>query len=111
MDLKKEQFKELLEEYTFNINEQDVFNWFKIRRRFPHEFHTQSPSVEVINSYDGESKHRGLFDSEGYVDEYKILKVQYLMFLRFILLRAICIGVNQVMEDFLVMTTHSMMFL
>ena len=26
-----------------------------------------SHSVEVINSYDGESQHRGLFDSEGYV--------------------------------------------
>ena len=73
MELKKEQFKELLEEYTFNINEQDVFNWFKIRRRFPHEFHTQSPSVEVINSYDGESQHRGLFDSEGYVDVHKVI--------------------------------------
>ena len=56
------EFEELLEEYTFNITEQDVFNWFKIRRRFPHEFHTQTPSVEVINSYDGESQHRGIFD-------------------------------------------------
>ena len=73
MELKQEQFKELLEEYTFNITEQDVFNWFKIRRRFPHEFHTQSPSIEVINSYDGESQHRGIFDSEGYVDEYKVM--------------------------------------
>ncbi len=61
-----------MEEYTFNITEQDVFNWFKIRRRFPHEFHTQTPSIEVINSYDGESQHRGIFDSEGYVDEYKV---------------------------------------
>ena len=73
MELKQEEFKKLLEEYTFNITEQDVFNWFKIRRRFPHEFHTQSPSIEVINSYDGQSQHRGIFDSEGYVDEYKVL--------------------------------------
>ena len=73
MELKQEQFKELLEEYTFNITEQDVFNWFKIRRRFPHEFHTQTPSIEVINSYDGESQQRGVFDSEGYLEYSKIL--------------------------------------
>ena len=39
---KKEEFRQLLEEYTFHITEQDVFNWFKIRRRFLYEFHTQS---------------------------------------------------------------------
>ena len=67
------EFKELLEEYTLHIEEKDIFNFWKIRRRFPHEFHTQSPSIEVTNSYDGESHHRGMFDSEGYLEYNKIL--------------------------------------
>ena len=44
-----------------------------IERRFPHQFHTQSPSIEVINSYDGESQQKGMFDSEGYLEYFKIL--------------------------------------
>ena len=69
----KEHFKELLEEYTLYIEDEDILNFWKMRRRFPHEFHTQSPSIEVINSYDGESKQRGMFDSEGYLEYFKIL--------------------------------------
>ena len=57
------EFKELLEKYTLNIKEEDILNFWKMRRRFPHEFHTQSPSIDVTNSYDGESHHRGMFDS------------------------------------------------
>ena len=45
----KEYFKELLEEYTLYIEEEDILDFWKIRRRFPHEFHTRSPSIEVIN--------------------------------------------------------------
>jgi len=67
------EFKELLEEYTLHIEEKDVLNLWKMRRRFPHEFHTQSPSIEVINSYDGESQQKGVFDSEGYLEYFKIL--------------------------------------
>ena len=67
------EFKELLEEYTLHIEEKDILNFWKIRRRFPHEFHTQTPSIEVINSYDGESNQRGVFDSEGYLEYSKIL--------------------------------------
>jgi mannose-6-phosphate isomerase-like protein (cupin superfamily) len=66
--------KEYLKSFKLKITEEDVFEWFKIRRRFPHEFHTQTPSIEVINSWDGDSQHRGLFDSEGYVD---VSKVKY----------------------------------
>ena len=73
MGIKQEEFKQLLEEYTFHITEQDVLNFWKIRRRFPHEFHTQSPSIEVTNSYDGEFHQRGMFDSEGYLEYFKIL--------------------------------------
>ena len=67
------EFKELLEEYTLHIEEKDVLNLWKMRRRFPHEFHTQFPSIEVTNSYDGESSHRGMFDSEGFLEYNKIL--------------------------------------
>jgi len=67
------EFKELLEEYTLHIEEKDMLNFWKMRRRFPHQFHTQSPSIEVINSYDGESQHKGMFDSEGYLEYFKIL--------------------------------------
>jgi mannose-6-phosphate isomerase-like protein (cupin superfamily) len=67
------EFKELLEEYTLHLEEKDVLNFWKMRRRFPHEFHTQGPSIEVINSYDGESQHKGMFDSEGYLEYFKIL--------------------------------------
>ena len=35
----------------------------KIRRRFPHEFHTQTPSIEVINSYDA-NLNIDIFDSK-----------------------------------------------
>ena len=67
------EFKQLLEEYTLHIEEKDVLNFWKMRRRFPHQFHTQGPSIEVINSYDGESQHKGMFDSEGYLEYFKIL--------------------------------------
>jgi len=67
------EFKELLEEYTIHLEERDVLNFWKMRRRFPHEFHTQSASIEVTNSYDGESYHKGMFDSEGYLEYNKIL--------------------------------------
>ena len=33
MGIKKEEFRQLLEEYTFHITEQDVFNWFKIKKK------------------------------------------------------------------------------
>ena len=69
MGLKQDKFQKFLEDFKIDIkDESEVFEWFKIKRRFPHEFHTQRPCVEVINSYDGDSQHRGLFDPEGFLD-------------------------------------------
>ena len=74
MEIDKD-FYNLLKEYTINITEEDIFELFKIRKRFPHEFHTGCPSIEVINSYDGQTQHRGIFDSQGFLEYEKVKKV------------------------------------
>jgi len=73
MEIDKD-FYNFLKEYKIDLTEEDIFEMFKMRRRFPHQFHDTVPSLEVINSYDGQSQHRGIFDAQGFLEYSKVKK-------------------------------------
>ncbi len=56
----------LIDNHSLNITEYDVFNFLKIRTRWPIRYSWNQPSVEIITQFNHVSQSN-FFDSDGYL--------------------------------------------
>ena len=55
----------IVDEHELNISESDIFDFLKIKKRWPIKYHWGQPSVEIITQFSGCSQS-DIFDSDNY---------------------------------------------
>ena len=58
-----EQVHKIISDYEISLTEDDIFNFLRIKNRWPFEYYWKQPSIEIITEYAGES--RTIFDKDG----------------------------------------------
>lgn len=61
-------FKDIISNHKINLKNEDVLNFLKIRRRWPHSYPWGQPSVEIINNEGVNYNHFDLFKHDGFVN-------------------------------------------
>jgi len=72
------EIEKIVKNTPLNLNEDDIFNFLKIKKRWPIKYYNEQPTIEIINQLG--NKIFNFFDVSGYLNFYEWKKIYDLGF-------------------------------